>query len=120
MQGEPRLLPRRQPAGPVPFTRDAAWLHKDPRVEIHLKGPPTMGDSVTALMARSPGGFMSSHERWLVESKVPAASRSAREHRVVSKALELGQAAPPVVGGGPQVRPGQGQLRGRPPLHGRG
>ncbi|CAK0802220.1 unnamed protein product, partial [Prorocentrum cordatum] len=92
MQGEPRLLPRRQPAGPVPFTRDAAWLHKDPRVEIHLKGPPTMGDSVTALMARSPGGFMSSHERWLVESKVPAASRSAREHRVVSKALELGQA----------------------------
>ena len=91
MQGEPRLLPRRQPAEPVPFTRDSASLRKDARVEIRLKGPPTMGDSVTALMARSPGGFMASHERWLVESKVPATSRSAREHRVVSKALELGQ-----------------------------
>lgn len=89
MRGEPRVLPRRQPAEPVPFSSDAALLRKDGRTSIRLKGPPSMGDTVSALMARSPGGFMASHERWLVESRVPAGSRSAHEHRVVSKCLEL-------------------------------
>eukprot|EP00959_Pyramimonas_sp_CCMP1952_P007912 165714-Pyramimonas_sp.AAC.1 len=35
---------------------------------------------------------MASHERWLVESRVLASSRSAHEHRLVSKALELARA----------------------------
>ncbi|CAK0822112.1 unnamed protein product, partial [Prorocentrum cordatum] len=75
MRGEPRLLPRRQPAEPAPFTSDALLLRKDARMEIRLKG-----------------GFMASHERCLVESRVPASSRSAHEHKVVSKALELAHA----------------------------
>ncbi|CAK0867612.1 unnamed protein product [Prorocentrum cordatum] len=82
MRGEPRLLPRRQPAEPIPFTTDALLLRRDARTEIRLKGPPSMGDAVSALQARSPGGFMASHERWLVESRVPASSRLAHEHRV--------------------------------------
>ncbi|CAK0887833.1 unnamed protein product, partial [Prorocentrum cordatum] len=44
----------------------------DARMEIRLKGPPSMGDTVSALQVRSPGGFMASRERWLVESRVPA------------------------------------------------
>ncbi|CAK0893356.1 unnamed protein product [Prorocentrum cordatum] len=55
----------------------AADVDLDSRVEIRLKGPPSMGDTVSALQARSPGGFMASHERWLVGD---------------SKALELAHA----------------------------
>ncbi|CAK0892598.1 unnamed protein product, partial [Prorocentrum cordatum] len=62
---------------------------RDARTTIWLKGPPSMGDTVSALMSRSPGGFMASHERWLVESRVPAGKRSAHEHRLVSKCPEL-------------------------------
>eukprot|EP00959_Pyramimonas_sp_CCMP1952_P171746 3588822-Pyramimonas_sp.AAC.1 len=36
---------------------------------------------------RSLGGFTAAHDRWLMESKVPAGSRSGHEHRVLCRAL---------------------------------
>ncbi|CAK0841615.1 unnamed protein product, partial [Prorocentrum cordatum] len=73
----------------APFLADASLLVRDPSVPIRLRGPPTMGDAVTGLQSRAPGGSLASHERWLVESRVGAGSRSAHDHRVISKALEL-------------------------------
>ena len=92
-RGEPRLLARPRGVAAAPFLADSRLLVRDASVPIQLKGPATIGDTVTGLQARSPGGFMASHERWLVESKVSSGSRSAHEHRVLSKALELAVSA---------------------------
>eukprot|EP00972_Heterocapsa_arctica_P110225 16228550-Heterocapsa_arctica.AAC.1 len=57
-----------------------------------LRGPVTMGDSIRSVVQRTSGGFVSSHDRWVIEARIEPAHRSRYEHRVISKALDLAYA----------------------------
>ncbi|CAK0891092.1 unnamed protein product [Prorocentrum cordatum] len=63
-RGEPRLLAWARGAAASSFLAHSRLMICDARVQILLKGPDTIGDAVVGLQARSPGGFMASHERW--------------------------------------------------------
>lgn len=54
-----------------------------------LKGPRTLEESMRGIIQRGAGGFMGAHDRWIVESRIDPTSRSAIEHKVVSKSLHL-------------------------------
>jgi hypothetical protein len=57
-----------------------------------LRGPVTMGDSIRSVVQRTSGGFVSSHDRWVIEARIEPTHRSRYEHRVISKALDLAYA----------------------------
>eukprot|EP00971_Amphidinium_carterae_P038695 760702-Amphidinium_carterae.1 len=46
-------------------------------------------DSRRTIVQRTNGGFMSHHERWVVESGIDINNRSSHEHKVLSRALDL-------------------------------
>ncbi|CAK0891757.1 unnamed protein product, partial [Prorocentrum cordatum] len=87
LKGDPRLLPRPCSPTPVAFAADAALVARDPSAPLRTKGPGTLQDSVNEMYLRSLGGFSAAHDRWLMESRVPAGSRSGHEHRVLCRAL---------------------------------
>jgi hypothetical protein len=57
-----------------------------------LRGPVTMGDSIRSVVQRTSGGFVASHDRWVIEARIEPTHRSRYEHRVISKALDLAYA----------------------------
>lgn len=54
-----------------------------------LKGPRTLEETMRGITQRGAGGFMGGHHRWVVESRIDPSSRSAIEHKVVSKSMHL-------------------------------
>lgn len=54
-----------------------------------LRGPPTLDDSIKSIMLRTGGGFVASHDRWMIEAKMELTNRSRYEHKVLSRALDL-------------------------------
>lgn len=54
-----------------------------------LKGPPTVEESMRAMLQRSSAGFGAAHDRWFVESKVEMNHRSRYEHAVISRCFQL-------------------------------
>ncbi|CAK0841452.1 unnamed protein product [Prorocentrum cordatum] len=87
LKGDPRLLPRPRSPTPVAFVADAALVVRGPSVPLRTKGSGTLQDSVNEMYLRSLGGFTAAHDRWLMESRVPAGSRSGHGHRVLCRAL---------------------------------
>jgi hypothetical protein len=57
---------------------------------VPLKGPVTLPSSIKSVIQRTNGSFMASHDRWVVEARIQVTHRSRYEHRIVSKALDLG------------------------------
>ena len=55
-----------------------------------LRGPPTVGDSIRDIANRTSGGFVAAHDRWVVEARIELTNRSRYEHKVFSRALQLG------------------------------
>ena len=58
-------------------------------VRLAINGPSTLEASMRNIITRTGGSFLSAHQKWLVDSGVDATSRSAHEHRVLSRALQL-------------------------------
>ena len=61
-----------------------------PSVLRPLRGPPTVGDSIRDIANRTSGGFVAAHDRWVVEARIELTNRSRYEHKVLSRALQLG------------------------------
>ena len=61
-----------------------------PSVLRPLRGPPTVGDSIRDIANRTSGGFVAAHDRWVVEARIELTNRSRYEHKVFSRALQLG------------------------------
>ncbi len=57
-----------------------------------LRGPAKLGESIKVITQWTGGGFLAAHDRWVVESRLELSHRSRYEHRVLSKALEMGYA----------------------------
>jgi hypothetical protein len=89
MRADPRVLPRPAGGEQSAFVDDVRLMKRDPSVPIGIKGPATLPDTLADLRKGSTGGFTAAHDRWLVDSKVPASSRSGHEHRVLSRALSM-------------------------------
>jgi hypothetical protein len=71
------------------LSRADALMPVGPTQLLPLKGPTTVGDSIKSIMLRTNGGFMTSHDRWMIEAKMDLTNRSRYEHKVLSRALDL-------------------------------
>ena len=50
-----------------------------------------MKASIDTLLSRGAGSFVAGHDRWIVEGRIDPGCRSAHEHRVLAKVLDLAQ-----------------------------
>ena len=55
-----------------------------------LEGPPTIRESIESILRRTPGSFMSHHDRWGADSQIDKGARSIHEHKVLCLASQFG------------------------------
>ena len=85
----PACLTTRSSGEPLTVQKADTLMARGPDTFPVLKGPATIGESLRAVGARTGGGFVTSHDRWLVEARIEHTNRSKYEHKVLSRVLDL-------------------------------
>jgi hypothetical protein len=89
MASDCRVFPRPLPGRAVTLAQLDADMVVDPDLALPFSGPATMGDGVRNNVARGMGSFSAEHDRWIVEGRIDPHHRSAYEHKVLSRTLQL-------------------------------
>ena len=88
--GDPRISGPYTTQEPVTLAAAHAAMKPDPSFDPIIAGPSTVHASLASSLEHSAGGLLSSHDKWVVESGIEPKHRSVFEHKVLSRAIQIG------------------------------
>ena len=90
LSADPRIIARPPSGRDYTLAEAEALMLRDKSISLVVGGPDTVEGVLRTTISRSGGGLVAAHDRWVVEGPIDPNSRSAYEHKFLTKALHLG------------------------------